>query len=48
VLTTFSSYGEVAPHRQAEIIRRLGSTIMKDVEIEDAAKRLVVLARSGV
>jgi hypothetical protein len=26
VLTTFSSYGDVAGHRQAEIIRTLGAT----------------------
>jgi integrase len=26
VLTTFSSYGDVAPHRQAEIIRALGKS----------------------
>lgn len=47
VLTTFSSYGEVAPHRQAEIIKRLGFATVKDVETEDAVRRLVVLARSA-
>jgi len=29
VLTTFSSYGDVAGHRQAEIIRALGKTERK-------------------
>jgi hypothetical protein len=30
VLTTFTSYGRVAPHRQAELIRRLDTSRVVD------------------
>jgi integrase len=46
VLTTFSSYGEVAPHRQAALVKSLGRPASKLAEIEEAARRLAALARA--
>ncbi len=44
VLTTFSSYGEVSPHRQAEIIRGLGAPRAQSADIRELARRLAELA----
>ncbi len=48
VLTTFSSYGEVARTRQAELIRRLGPTVAQEPDYDtkiDQALRLLEEAR---
>ena len=49
VLTTFSSYGEVAPHRQAEIIKALGASRSEPAELQDLVRRLaeITSGRSG-
>jgi hypothetical protein len=44
VLTTFASYGEVAPHRQASIIRSLAASHGAKDELQDLAKRLTEIA----
>jgi integrase len=41
VLTTFSSYGEVAAERQTDIIRQLAQSIDPDPQFEEILKRLV-------
>ena len=40
VLTTFTSYGEVSPHRQAEIIKGLAAERRTPIELEDLAQRI--------
>jgi len=45
VLTTFSSYGAVAPHRQAEIIRRLNRTNGEDEDLVSLLARAVQKAQ---
>jgi integrase/recombinase XerD len=40
VLTTFASYGEVSPHRQAQIIKVLGSPRAQNSELRDLFRRL--------
>jgi integrase len=47
VLTTFASYGEVSPHRQAEIIKALGTPNAHDLELQVLARRLAEAARGG-
>jgi integrase len=44
VLTTFASYGEVAPHRQAAIIKALGDPRARTVEVQDLAQKIAELA----
>jgi len=46
VLTTFASYGEVSSHRQAEIIRGLGTPRAPTIELEDLARRVAEIVRS--
>lgn len=41
VLTTFTSYGAVAPHRQAEIMRESWSWQKQTVPMEDLLRQLV-------
>jgi integrase/recombinase XerD len=41
VLTTFSSYGEVAVERQREIIRELAQPMNSDPQFEEIVKQLV-------
>lgn len=45
VMTTFSSYGAIAPDRQADLIRNLALAPEHSAEMEEAARRLVALAR---
>lgn len=45
VLTTFTSYGAVAPHRQAELIRNAGATAGDPDEA--LARRIAELVRAG-
>jgi integrase len=45
VLTTFASYGEVATHRQAEIIKGLSIPQGATAEVQDLALRLVEMVR---
>jgi integrase len=45
VLTTFASYGAVAPHRQAEIIRSLTDASSNREELQQIADQLARLAR---
>jgi integrase/recombinase XerD len=40
VLTTFTSYGEVSPHRQAEIIKGLAVERQTPVELEELSQRI--------
>ena len=47
VLTTFSSYGEVSPHRQAEIIKSLEASRAPTVALEDIAQKLNEFLRRG-
>jgi integrase/recombinase XerD len=47
VLTTFSSYGEVSPHRQAQIMRTLGTPRAEMAELQGIAQKLTELARRG-
>jgi integrase len=47
VLTTLSSYGAVAPHRQAEIVKSLGEAKPKVDGIEMTARRVVELMREN-
>ena len=47
VLTTFSSYGEVAPHRQAEIIKALGAPRGQPAELRDLVRRLAEITGEG-
>ena len=47
VLTTFASYGEVSPHRQAEIIKELGVPRAQTADLEALAQKFVELARRG-
>jgi integrase/recombinase XerD len=44
VLTTFSSYGEVSPYRQAEIMRELAGPKRPVTSNNEIAQRLVELA----
>ncbi len=44
ILTTFCSYGEVSPHRQAEIMRDLATPRSADSSKNEIAQRLVELA----
>ena len=53
VLTTFSSYGEVARDRQAKLIRQLGQTGSQATHLAEAAEQILhymqaQLGRSGV
>jgi hypothetical protein len=50
VLTTFTSYGAVAAHRQATLIRGLGSSLDKPVDetFESRLLRLEAALRGGV
>jgi hypothetical protein len=41
VLTTFSSYGEVAAERQTDIIRQLAQPIDPDSRFDEILKQLV-------
>ena len=41
VLTTFSSYGEVAAGRQREIIRELGEPTYADVQVQELLQQLI-------
>ncbi len=45
VLTTFSSYGEVAAERQREIIRELALPMVSDPQVEEILKQLVRVAK---
>ena len=45
VLTTFSSYGDVARHRQAEIIRALGKS---EQHASISSSSLIVLPAKGI
>jgi integrase/recombinase XerD len=45
VLTTFSSYGEVAAERQREIIRELGQPIEGSTQLKEIVEQLVRAAR---
>jgi integrase len=45
VLTTFSSYGEVAAERQREIIRELALPMDSDPQVEEILKQLVRVAK---
>ena len=45
VLTTFASYGEVSPHRQAEIIRELCLPRSPNAELQIIAEQLAQLSR---
>jgi integrase len=47
VLTTFSSYGNVSPHRQIEIIRALGGPQADTAELQDIAQKLTEFVRRG-
>jgi integrase len=47
VLTTFSSYGEVAPERQADIIRHLTQPIAPEPQFDEILKQLVRVAKLG-
>jgi hypothetical protein len=47
VLTTFASYGEVSPHRQAEIIKALGTPRAAGAELHELARRLAEVTRGG-
>jgi integrase len=47
VLTTFSSYGDVTPTRQAEIIRELAQGRPKESEMAVLFERLAEQARAG-
>jgi integrase len=47
VLTTFASYGEVAPHRQAEIIKALARSHDPTAEIQQLAQKFIEIARGG-
>jgi integrase len=40
VLTTFTSYGEVSPHRQAEIIKSLAVERQSPIELEELSQRI--------
>jgi integrase len=44
VLTTFASYGEIAPHRQAEIIKGLEAPRADTAQMYDLARRLAEIA----
>jgi integrase len=48
VLTTFSSYGEVAAERQREIIRALALPMDSDPQVEEILKQLVRVAKRTV
>jgi hypothetical protein len=41
VLTTFSSYGEVAAERQSEIIRELAQPMDPDPQLQEILKQLI-------
>jgi integrase len=45
VLTTFSSYGEVAAERQTEIIRQLAQPIDVDPQFDEILKQLIRATR---
>jgi integrase/recombinase XerD len=45
VLTTFSSYGEVAAERQTEIIRQLAQPIDLDPQFDEILKQLIRATR---
>jgi integrase len=45
VLTTFTSYGEVSPYRQAEIMKALADPCDQTAELQDLAQRLNELVR---
>jgi integrase/recombinase XerD len=47
VLTTLSSYGKVAPHRQAEILKALAAPRVETAELQDIALRLAEIVRRG-
>jgi integrase len=47
VLTTFASYGEVSPHRQAEIIKGLARPHEPTEELQRLAEKFVEIARRG-
>jgi integrase len=48
ILTTFASYGDVAPTRQAEIMRRLGTPVLHETAaLEQIAQVLRSTGRSG-
>jgi integrase/recombinase XerD len=44
VLTTFASYGEVAPHRQAAIIKALAGPRAQTAELQDLAQKIAEFA----
>jgi integrase len=44
VLTTFTSYGRVAPHRQAELIRGIGKSTNREEEVDPALVMRVISA----
>ena len=48
VLTTFGSYGEVAPYRQAEIMKALGAPRVRSDELRELADRLAEVARREI
>jgi hypothetical protein len=45
VLTTFSSYGEVAAERQREIIRELAQPMDPDPQVQEILKQLMRTAK---
>ena len=45
VLTTFSSYGSVAPHRQAELIRGLGINNVKEPASHELKNLMAAVAK---
>jgi integrase len=47
VLTTFASYGEVSPHRQAEIIKGLARPHEPTEQLQRLAEKFVEIARRG-
>ena len=48
VLTTFSSYGEVSSHRQAELIKGLATQPAPPAQLEFLVEQLSQLARRGI
>jgi hypothetical protein len=45
VLTTFSSYGSVAPHRQAELIRGLGINNVQEPASHELKELMAAVAK---
>jgi integrase len=48
VLTTFSSYGEVAHHRQAELIRQLDRTVRVDARDGAAIEKAMQIIQNAI